>query len=72
VKQNLADEAFVFLRYGKVSNKKLPERFVELINKCVELREALKQKVGNAGGKTDFQEEPATWKPDASLPHHHA
>ena len=45
-----------------------PERFVSLINKCVELREALKQKVGNAGGKTVFQEAPATWKPDASLP----
>jgi hydroxylamine reductase len=45
-----------------------PERFVSLIRKCVELREALRQKVRTAGGKADFQEAPATWKPDASLP----
>jgi hydroxylamine reductase len=45
-----------------------PERFVSLIRKCVELRESLRQKVRTAGGKADFQEAPATWKPDASLP----
>jgi len=31
-----------------------PERFVELINKCVTLRDALKEKVVAAGGKVDF------------------
>jgi len=45
-----------------------PERLVSLIKKCVEVREDLKQKVGKAGGKTNFQEASATWKPDASLP----
>jgi hydroxylamine reductase len=45
-----------------------PGRFVSLINKCIELRDALKQRVKKAGGKADFQEEPATWRPDASLP----
>jgi hydroxylamine reductase len=45
-----------------------PERFALLIRKCVGHREALKQKVRKAGGKTNYQEAPATWKPDASLP----
>jgi hydroxylamine reductase len=31
-----------------------PERFVELINKCVALRDTLKDKVTAAGGKVDF------------------
>lgn len=31
-----------------------PERFVELINKCVTLRDTLKEKVVAAGGKVDF------------------
>ncbi|MDI6854181.1 MAG: hydroxylamine reductase [Deltaproteobacteria bacterium] len=40
-----------------------PERFVALINRCVELRERLKDKVRAAGGKTDFPEGPATFQP---------
>ena len=36
-----------------------PDRFVVLINKTVELREAMKAKVAAAGGKTDFTEAPA-------------
>jgi hydroxylamine reductase len=44
-----------------------PARFETLINRCVELRENLKQKVRAAGGKTDFAEGPATLKPASSL-----
>jgi hydroxylamine reductase len=43
-----------------------PERFVVLINKTVELREAMKAKVAAAGGKTDFTEAPATVVPTGS------
>ena len=39
------------------------DRFVKLINQCVEHREALKQKVDAAGGWTDFTEGPATFVP---------
>ncbi|MCK8604280.1 hydroxylamine reductase [Desulfoferrobacter suflitae] len=44
-----------------------PERFVKLIDRCVELREALKEKVRAAGGKVDFAEGAATFRPDQSL-----
>ena len=40
-----------------------PERFQPLINQCVALREQLKEKVKAAGGKTDFGEGLATFKP---------
>ncbi|MBW1990809.1 MAG: hydroxylamine reductase [Deltaproteobacteria bacterium] len=40
-----------------------PERFVELINRCVELRERLKEKVKAAGGQVEFPEGPVTLKP---------
>jgi len=43
-----------------------PERIVALINKCVELREGLKAKVKEAGGKTDFGEGPAAFVPKGS------
>jgi hydroxylamine reductase len=43
------------------------ERFVKLIHRCVEMREALKKKVQNAGSKANFLEGPATFKPEASL-----
>ncbi len=43
------------------------ERFVVLINRCVELRESLKQKVQAAGGKIDFPDAPATFKPETTL-----
>ncbi|MEW6388154.1 MAG: hydroxylamine reductase [Thermodesulfobacteriota bacterium] len=42
-----------------------PERFVRLINRCVELREGLKAKVKAAGGKGDFPTGPATFQPGA-------
>ena len=43
------------------------QRFVLLINHCVTLRESLKEKIQAAGGKTDFQEGPATFQPEATL-----
>jgi hydroxylamine reductase len=44
-----------------------PARFVELINETVKHREALKEKVRSAGGKTGFTEGPAVFKPESSL-----
>jgi hydroxylamine reductase len=44
-----------------------PERFTALINRCVELREQLKAKVKAAGGKVDFKEECATFKPENTI-----
>ena len=43
------------------------ERFVVLINRCVELRESLKQKVQAAGGTIDFPDAPATFEPETTL-----
>ena len=43
-----------------------PDRFVELINKTVNLRDELKTKVSSAGGKTDFPDGPATFTPEAT------
>jgi hydroxylamine reductase len=43
------------------------DRFVQLIQRCVALRENLKEKVKAAKGKVDFQEEPAAFKPATSL-----
>ncbi|MGD9950739.1 MAG: hydroxylamine reductase, partial [Desulfobulbus sp.] len=40
-----------------------PERFVALINRYIELREAMKAKVAAAGGKVDFKEAPASFIP---------
>ena len=44
-----------------------PERFVQLLNRCVELRDGLKGKVGSAGGKVGFPDGPATFKPETTL-----
>ena len=44
-----------------------PERFRLLISRCVELREGLKEKIKEAGGKADFPSGPATFKPESSL-----
>ena len=43
------------------------DRFLPLINRCVELRESLKGKVKAAGGKTDFPDGPASFKPESTL-----
>ncbi len=40
-----------------------PQRFKEWIEQAVELREAMKEKVAAAGGKTDFTEPAATFTP---------
>ncbi len=40
-----------------------PERFVPMINKTVELREALKGKIAAAGGNTDFAHPAASYTP---------
>jgi hydroxylamine reductase len=39
------------------------DRFVDLIHRCIELREDLKKKVQAAGGKTEFAHGPATFQP---------
>ena len=44
-----------------------PQRFVDLINRCVELREKLKAKVKAAGGKAEFAAGPATFQPKGSV-----
>jgi hydroxylamine reductase len=44
-----------------------PARFVQLIQRCVFLRDNLKEKVKAAKGKVDFSEGPATFKPAAGL-----
>ncbi len=44
-----------------------PERFLVLVNKTVELRDALKAKVAAAGGKTDFDHPAASFTPAGSI-----
>jgi hydroxylamine reductase len=44
-----------------------PERFIAFINRCVELREGLKEKIRNKGGKVDFKEDCATFRPASSI-----
>lgn len=43
------------------------DRFVGLINKCAQLREQLKKKIADAGGKVDFIEDQATYTPSGSV-----
>jgi hydroxylamine reductase len=44
-----------------------PDRFVTLIQRCVALRDSLKEKVRAAGGKVDFSEDAANFKPAPTL-----
>jgi hydroxylamine reductase len=44
-----------------------PDRLVSLIQQTVKLREDLKGKVQAAGGKVDFSEGPAVFKPESTL-----
>ena len=44
-----------------------PDRFVRLVNECVNLRDALKQKVIAAGGKSDDVEAAVAFVPDTTL-----
>lgn len=43
------------------------ERFIDLINRCVKLRESLKEEVRAAGGKVDFSDSPAVFQPAGTL-----
>ncbi|MEW6614975.1 MAG: hydroxylamine reductase [Thermodesulfobacteriota bacterium] len=44
-----------------------PNRLVQLIHRCVELRENLKKNVKSSGGNVDFPEGPASFKPEATI-----
>jgi len=44
-----------------------PDRFRALVNRCVELRERLKEKVAAAGGKGDFSDPSAGFRPGPAL-----
>ncbi|MCG6879894.1 MAG: hydroxylamine reductase [Deltaproteobacteria bacterium] len=44
-----------------------PERFLPLIQKCVEMTETLKNKVAAAGGVSGYPEGPVDFRPDATL-----
>ena len=44
-----------------------PERFIQLINEGVNLRDSLKEKVDAAGGNTSFAEGPATFTPGETM-----
>ena len=44
-----------------------PERWISLINRCVELREQLKGKIQSAGGRVDFPDGAATFQPASTL-----
>ncbi|MBI5665312.1 MAG: hydroxylamine reductase [Nitrospirae bacterium] len=60
-----ADEFAVSALFSTLTNVNFDaERFVTLINKCVELRERLKAKVGKAGGRTDFTDTSASFVPE--------
>ena len=41
-------------------------RFIELINECARLRDKLKKEISEAGGKTDFSDESASYIPAGS------
>jgi len=43
------------------------KRFVTLLNRCVELRESLKEKVAAAGGKVDFAHDAATLQLESTV-----
>ena len=67
-KQGIVDEATDLFTYEAIFSTLTnvdfdPDRFVALINKTVELREAMKAKVAASGGKTDFSEAPASFIP---------
>ncbi len=44
-----------------------PERFLPLINQCVEYRDSLKAKVSAAGGNVNFSDPSASFKPAADI-----
>ncbi|MBE0448218.1 MAG: hydroxylamine reductase [Actinobacteria bacterium] len=44
-----------------------PDQFVFLINRCVELRESLKERIKAAGGRIDFKEDCTTFTPEMTV-----
>jgi len=71
-KQDIVDEATDLFTleaiFSTLTNVDFdPDRFVVLIKRAVELREAMKARVAAAGGKTDFSEAPATFLPVGSV-----
>ena len=44
-----------------------PERFVALINRCAELRDKIREKVGAAGGSVDFSDSAAAFVPEGTV-----
>ncbi len=59
------DEFAVSALFSTLTNVNFDaERFESLINKCVELRERLKAKVSQAGGRTDFNDASASFVPE--------
>jgi hydroxylamine reductase len=62
------DEFSVSALFSTLTNVNFdPERFRVLINKCVELRERMKERVKVAGGRTDFNEAAAEFTPASSI-----
>lgn len=62
------DEFAVSALFSTLTNVNFdPERFVTLINECVELREALKKKIQSALGNTEFSEEAAAFEPAKTI-----
>lgn len=61
------DEFAVSALFSTLTNVNFdPERFITLINKCVELRERLKAKVMEAGGRADFNDASASFVPEGT------
>jgi hydroxylamine reductase len=61
------DEFAVSALFSTLTNVNFDaERFVTLINKCVELRERLKAKVSKAGGCADFNDASASFVPEVT------
>jgi hydroxylamine reductase len=59
------DEYAVGALFSTLTNVNFdPERFVILINKCITLREKLREKVQTAGGNVEFTEDAATFWPE--------
>jgi hydroxylamine reductase len=62
------DEFSVSALFSTLTNVNFdPERFVTLINRCVELRDNLKGKIASAGGIIDFKESAASFKPGTTI-----
>ncbi len=45
-----------------------PQRLAEYIDKCVKIRDRLREKVANAGGRTEFDHPSASFSPAAGIP----